>query len=72
MAPREYLTDHQCAAEWGISVRTWRSYVLRGYAPEAEKTRDPMTGNRRWRADVVRTFHRPGQGARTDRQPPPD
>lgn len=65
----EWWDQHQCSAHWGIAASTWRSYVTRGTAPQPAPTRDPKTGNRRWRADDVRNYPRPGQGTGGGRPP---
>lgn len=58
-------TTDQCAAAWGVKPSTWRAYVAAGRAPQ------PLPGyddnrRRRWDAEQVRGWRRPGQGARTD------
>jgi hypothetical protein len=59
----EDWTRPQCAEHWGISPSTWSGYVARGHAPQPYTWvgRTPL-----WDADTVRTYPRPGQGARTD------
>lgn len=48
----------ECAAAWNVQPSTWLGYVSRGQAPP------PLTGDgpRRWDADAVRSFPRPGVG----------
>ena len=65
MAERETWTVEQCAAAWGIKPATWRDAVSDGRAPQ------PLDGfdndrKRRWDAEAVRNFPRPGQGRRND------
>jgi hypothetical protein len=59
----EEWTAAQCADAWGVPPRTWHSYVARDQAPKPTRHvgRTPL-----WDADTVRTYPRPGQGARTD------
>ncbi|MBV9314052.1 MAG: hypothetical protein JO100_09995 [Pseudonocardia sp.] len=62
---QETWTVDRCAQEWGITPSTWRSYVATGHAPE------PLPGyngnrQRRWAAQTVRDYPRPGRGKRTD------
>lgn len=61
----ERWTAERCAAEWGIRPATWHSYVRRDRPtaplPVAHVGRTPL-----WDADEVRTWPRPGRGARTD------
>lgn len=54
----ETWTAAQCAEAWGVRPGTWASYVSRGQAPA------PIAGDgpRRWSADEVRAFPRPGAG----------
>lgn len=56
-------TAAQCADEWGIKVRTWHGYVARNQAPKPARHvgRTPV-----WDAEAVKTYPRPGRGARTD------
>lgn len=60
--PQEW-TAHQCAQHWNIQPGTWHSYVSRGQAPAPTRHvgRTPL-----WDAHTVRTYQRPGPGARTD------
>jgi cell division septum initiation protein DivIVA len=51
-------TARECAEAWGVKEPTWSGYVSRGQAPAPL----PGDGPRRWDADVVRTFPRPGAG----------
>lgn len=58
-------TAGECAGHWGVAESTWRDAVADGRAPA------PLSGfdeqrRRRWDADVVRAYVRPGRGARTD------
>jgi hypothetical protein len=59
----ETWTADQCAAAWGVKVGTWRDYVARGYAPKPLPGFDEQR-RRRWDAETVRTYQRPGQGRR--------
>lgn len=65
--PTELWTAAECAAYHHIGggdpARTWRSYSSRGYAPKPidHKGRTPL-----WDAEEIRTWTRPGRGARTD------
>lgn len=61
--PIEEWTADQCAAEWGVKPKTWHSYVARGFAPKRVRKvgRTPL-----WDATEVRSWTRPGRGARTD------
>lgn len=55
----ETWTSAECAAAWGVRPPTWLGYVSRGQAPE------PLPGDgptKRWDADEVRAFPRPGMG----------
>lgn len=53
----ETWTSHECAQAWGVKPATWSGYVSRGQAP------DPLPGSpRRWDAEAVRSFPRPGVG----------
>jgi predicted DNA-binding transcriptional regulator AlpA len=55
----EIWTSAECAAAWGVKTPTWLGYVSRGQAPK------PLPGDgaiRRWDADEVRAFPRPGMG----------
>ncbi|WP_214370763.1 hypothetical protein [Pseudonocardia sp. H11422] len=57
----ETWTSHECAEAWGVKTPTWLGYVARGQAPQ------PLPGydekhRRRWDAEAVRTFPRPGVG----------
>jgi hypothetical protein len=57
-------TAQQCADEWGVKLKTWHGYVSRKGAPKPGRYvgRTPL-----WDAAVVRSWLRPGQGARTDK-----
>ncbi len=67
--PEVQLMAADLAASLGIQPATWRSYVSRGQAPEADGHHSAnapwwnCSTIDRWRRD------RPGQGARTDRPP---
>ncbi|KDN80483.1 hypothetical protein [Kitasatospora cheerisanensis] len=63
----ELWTAQQCAAAWGIGLKTWHGYRARGQAPEpcAHAGRTPL-----WDPQTVRTWPRTGQGARTDKEIP--
>lgn len=53
----ETWTSAECAAAWGVQTSTWLGYVSRGQAPA------PLPGSpKRWDAEAVRTFPRPGVG----------
>jgi predicted DNA-binding transcriptional regulator AlpA len=55
----ETWTSAECAAAWGVKTPTWLGYVSRGQAPK------PLPGDgatKRWDADEVRAFPRPGMG----------
>jgi hypothetical protein len=55
----ETWTSAECAAAWGVRTSTWLGYVSRGQAPGAI----PGDGGaKRWDADEVRGFPRPGVG----------
>lgn len=58
MNGRETWTSHECAQAWGVRTPTWLGYVSRGQAPA------PLPGDapRRWDAEEVRRFRRPGAG----------
>lgn len=56
----ERWTDEECATAWGVKTSTWLGYVSRGQAPPPLPDRD--TDGRRWAADAVRRFPRPGSG----------
>ncbi|MFF1547175.1 hypothetical protein [Streptomyces sp. NPDC058291] len=59
----EEWTATQCAQAWGVQVRTWHGYVARKRAPRPIRHvgRTPV-----WDAAAVKSWPRPGQGARTD------
>lgn len=61
----EEWTRAQCAQYWNIQPSTWAGYVSREQAPQPIRHvgRTPL-----WNSDDVRAWHRPGQGARTDRK----
>lgn len=55
----ETWTSAECAQAWGVRTPTWLGYVSRGQAPQ------PLPGEgspKRWDADEVRAFPRPGVG----------
>ncbi len=54
----EDWTAAECAAAWGVKPATWLGYVSRGQAPPPL----PSSGPRRWDAEAVRAFPRPGVG----------
>lgn len=67
------LTADQAAHHAGMSVKTWRSYLSRGWprgnpVPQRDG-RDPETGHMIWRTSTVDAWlaRRPGPGARTDK-----
>lgn len=55
----ETWTSAECAAAWGVQTSTWLGYVSRGQAPRALPD---AGGVKRWDADEVRAFPRPGVG----------
>ncbi len=70
--PDPLLTGPQAAARCGIAPVTWRGYVKKGYAPQADDpddNRPPSRRSPRWRTSTVDRFaaNRLGQGKRTDR-----
>jgi predicted DNA-binding transcriptional regulator AlpA len=54
-------TSDECARAWGVKTPTWLGYVARGQAPQPLPDSDDR-GRRRWDAEQVRTFPRPGPG----------
>jgi hypothetical protein len=54
----ETWTARECAEAWRVKEPTWAGYVSRGQAPAPL----PGDGPRRWDADAVRAFPRPGAG----------
>lgn len=67
------LTGPQAAHRIGIDPATWRSYVSKGYAPNADyadENAPPNRANPRWLTSTVDLYiaNRDGQGARTDRK----
>lgn len=54
-------TGVECAAAWGVKPATWSGYVSRGQAPPPLPGTDE-SGHKRWDADAVRVFPRPGAG----------
>ena len=54
-------TSAECAAAWGVQPATWLGYVSRGQAPQPLREPDAQ-GRKRWDADEVRRFPRPGSG----------
>jgi DNA-directed RNA polymerase specialized sigma24 family protein len=61
MTGAETWTSDECAAAWGVKTPTWLGYVSRGQAPPALPGQDDR-GRRRWDAEAVRRFPRPGPG----------
>ncbi|WP_308283134.1 hypothetical protein [Pseudonocardia nigra] len=59
----ETWTSDECAAAWGVKTTTWAGYVSRGHAPQPLPEPDDR-GRKRWDADEVRRFPRPGAGHR--------
>jgi hypothetical protein len=63
---KQTWTADRCAEEWGgIALSTWRSYVSTGRAPKPLPGYDEQR-RRRWDPESVRSWKRPGRGARTD------
>lgn len=62
MSTEEWAAERG-ASEWGVKPKTWHSYVARGFAPKPVRRvgRTPV-----WDAAEVRSWPRPGRGARTD------
>jgi hypothetical protein len=54
----ETWTAAECAEAWGVRPGTWASYVSRGQAPAPLSDTTP----KRWSAEEVRAFPRPGVG----------
>ncbi|WP_028935848.1 sigma-70 family RNA polymerase sigma factor [Pseudonocardia spinosispora] len=61
MGGDETWTSDECARAWGVKTPTWLGYVARGQAPEPLPGFDEQR-RRRWDAETVRTFPRPGVG----------
>jgi hypothetical protein len=61
IAGTETWTSDECAQAWGVKTTTWAGYVSRGHAPQPLPGNDER-GRRRWDADEVRRFPRPGAG----------
>ena len=61
MADIETWTADECAAAWQVKTLTFMGYVSRGQAPAPLAERDHR-GRRRWNAEEVRDFPRPGPG----------
>jgi DNA-directed RNA polymerase specialized sigma24 family protein len=57
----ESWSSAECAAAWGVKQGTWLGYVSRGQAPQPLPDPDAH-GRKRWDADEVRRFPRPGAG----------
>ncbi|TQM43359.1 hypothetical protein [Pseudonocardia cypriaca] len=57
----ESWTSAECAAAWGVKPATWLGYVSRGQAPQPLAEPDAQ-GRKRWDADEVRGWPRPGVG----------
>jgi hypothetical protein len=51
----------ECAAAWGVKPATWLGYVSRGQAPAPLPGTDAQ-GRKRWDAEEVRRYPRPGAG----------
>lgn len=58
LSPVETWTAAECAEAWGVRPGTWAGYVSRGQAPAPLPDTDP----KRWSAEAVREFPRPGVG----------
>lgn len=54
-------TSDECAAAWGVKTTTWLGYVSRGQAPRPRPDLDDQR-RKRWDADEVRRYPRPGVG----------
>jgi hypothetical protein len=54
-------TAEECARAWGVRTPTFLGYVSRGQAP-APLPEPGEDGRRRWDAEAVRSFPRPGPG----------
>ncbi len=54
-------TAEECGDAWGVQPQTFLGYVSRGQAPAPLAEPGP-DGRRRWDADAVRGFPRPGAG----------
>ncbi len=54
-------TAQECADAWGVKPPTFLGYVSRGQAPAPLPEPGP-DGRRRWDADAVRSWPRPGVG----------
>ncbi len=54
-------TAQECADAWGVKAPTFLGYVSRGQAPAPLAEPGP-DGRRRWDADAVRSWPRPGVG----------
>ena len=54
-------TADECAQAWGVRTPTFLAYVSRGQAPAPLPDAGP-DGRRRWDADAVRGWPRPGAG----------
>ncbi len=65
----ESWTSAECAAAWGVKPATWAGYVSRGQAPQPLPEPDEQ-GRRRWSAEAVRGFPRPGAGRSRAAAPP--
>ncbi|NMI00499.1 sigma-70 family RNA polymerase sigma factor [Pseudonocardia sp. K10HN5] len=61
MSGTETWTSRECAEAWGVKTPTWLGYVARGQAPQPLPGYDEKR-RRRWDAEAVRSFPRPGAG----------
>ncbi len=57
----ETWTSAECAAAWGVKTPTWLGYVARDQAPPPLPGLDQQQ-RRRWDAETVRSYPRPGVG----------
>lgn len=67
-AQDEEWIARQCADAWGVKPATWRSYVARRQAPQPSRH---VGSTPVWDAAMVKSWPRPGQGARSDLPRPP-
>jgi hypothetical protein len=61
MDRQETWTSDECARAWGVKTPTWLGYVNRGQAPAPLPGLDERR-RRRWDAEQVRSYPRPGVG----------